>query len=51
MAAEQTESKRRTSISSKFNQSLLTLFLVLVLVLIPIMYYLSKTEVLAQANK
>jgi HAMP domain-containing protein len=51
MAAEQTESKRRTSISSKFNQSLLTLFLVLVLVLIPIMYYLTKTEVLAQANK
>jgi HAMP domain-containing protein len=51
MATAQTESKRRTSISSKFNQSLLTLFLVLVLVLIPIMYYLTKTEVLAQANK
>jgi methyl-accepting chemotaxis protein len=51
MATAQTESKRRTSLSSKFNQSLLTLFLVLVLVLIPIMYYLTKTEVLAQANK
>lgn len=51
MATEQNESKRRTSISSKFNQSLLTLFLVLVLVLIPIMYYLTKTQVLAQANK
>jgi methyl-accepting chemotaxis protein len=51
MATEQNESKRHTSISSKFNQSLLTLFLVLVLVLIPIMYYLTKTQVLAQANK
>jgi len=29
----------------------LTLFLVLVLILIPIMYYLTKTQVMAQANK
>ena len=51
MATEKTESTRRSSIASKFNQSLLTLFLVLVLVLIPITYYLTKNQVMAQANK
>lgn len=51
MAANDNEQNKNTSISSKFNQSLLTLFLVLVLILIPIMYYLTKTQVLAQANK
>ena len=43
--------RNQSSISSKFNQPLLTLFLVLVLALIPIMYYLTKTQVLSQANK
>ena len=51
MASGNNNSNKRSSISSKFNQSLLTLFLALVLVLIPIMYYLTKTQVLAQANK
>lgn len=51
MATDNNKTNKRSSISSKFNQSLLTLFLVLVLVLIPIMYYLTKTQVLAQANK
>ncbi len=51
MAQNESTAKRQSSISSKFNQSLLTLFLVLVLALIPIMYYLTKTQVLSQANK
>ncbi len=51
MATNNNKSNKRSSISSKFNQSLLTLFLVLVLILIPIVYYLTKTQVLAQANK
>jgi HAMP domain-containing protein len=51
MASTKRDSKKSSSISSKFNQSLLSLFLILVLVMIPIMYYLTKTQVLAQANK
>ena len=51
MADTDSTPKTGASISSKFNQSLLTLFLVLVLILIPIMYYVTKTQVMAQANK
>lgn len=51
MAKFNSTARNQSSISSKFNQSLLTLFLVLVLALIPIMYYLTKTQVLSQANK
>ena len=51
MAKFNSTARNQSSISSKFNQSLLTLFLVLVLALIPVMYYLTKTQVLSQANK
>lgn len=51
MTSKTSNSKRKSSIASKFNQSLLTLFLVLSLALIPVVYYLTKTQVTSQANK
>jgi len=51
MAANTTDTKRKSSIASKFNQSILTLFLVLSMVMIPVVYYLTKTQIMNQANK
>lgn len=51
MASNTSDSKRKSSIASKFNQSLLTLFLILSLALIPVVYYLTKTQVMGQADK
>ncbi len=51
MASKSTKTSRKSSIASKFNQSLLTLFLILSLALIPVVYYLTKVQAMNQANK
>lgn len=51
MASNTSAAKRKYSIASKFNQSLLTSFLILSLPLIPVVYYLTKTQVMNQADK
>lgn len=41
---------RKTSIASKFNQSLISLFLVVSLILVPIIYFLTRAQVMSQAD-
>ena len=51
MAKKPTQKLKRTTLSKKFMQSLFTLFLVLSLLLIPIVYFITKAQVMNQANK
>ncbi|MEE9447457.1 MAG: DUF3365 domain-containing protein [Arenicellales bacterium] len=51
MAKKINASVRNASISTKFNQSLLLIFLVLSLILVPAIYFLTKSQVMSQANK
>jgi len=51
MATNTADSARKSSIASKFNQSILTLFLIISLALIPLVYYLTKGQVMDQAHK
>lgn len=51
MASTSTDSVRKSSIASKFNQSILTLFLIISLALIPLVYFLTKTQVMNQSHK
>ncbi|MEE9446509.1 MAG: DUF3365 domain-containing protein, partial [Arenicellales bacterium] len=51
MAKKPTQKLKRITLSKKFMQSLFTLFLVLSLLLIPIVYFITKAQVMDQANK
>lgn len=50
MPSKSKKSARKSSISANFRRSLITAFVILALILVPGIYYLTRTQVLAQAN-